>query len=352
MSLDQAKLEQFLERFTIDLGAAMSATLVVVGDRLGLYTAMADAGPVTPAELAGRTGTTERYIREWLAAQAASGYVEYDPTTGRFSMTAEQAFAFTSPDSPVDPAGSLRLTGAMVRAEDRMVEAFRTGAGMGWHEHHHTLFEGTERAFRSHYTNFLVQQWIPALEGVTERLRRGAVVADVGCGHGASTILMARAFPQSHFRGFDYHDTSIAQARQRATEAGVSERVTFEVGTAKTFPGTDYDLVTFFDCLHDLGDPAGAARHVRTTLASGGTWMIVEPHANDRLEDNLTPIGRIFYSASTMFCTPASLSQEVGAALGAQAGETRVRELTEAAGFSRFRRAAETPFNRVYEVRV
>jgi SAM-dependent methyltransferase len=352
MTLDQAKLDQFLERFTNDIGAAMSATLVVVGDRLGLYTAMADAGPVTPAELAARTGTTERYIREWLAAQAASGYVEYEPATGRFSLTPEQAFAFTSPESPVDPAGSLRLTGAMVRAEDRMVEAFRTGAGMAWHEHHHTLFEGTERAFRTHYTNFLVQQWIPALDGVTERLRRGAIVADVGCGHGASTILMARAFPQSHFRGFDYHDTSIAQARQRAVEAGVGDRVTFEVGTAKTFPGTDYDLVTFFDCLHDLGDPAGAARHVRTTLGPDGTWMIVEPHASDRLEDNLNPIGRIFYSASTMFCTPASLSQEVGAALGAQAGEPRVRELTEAAGFSRFRRAAETPFNSVYEVRV
>jgi SAM-dependent methyltransferase len=351
MSLDQTKLEQFFERFTNDLGAAMSATLVVVGDRLGLYKALAHAGPVTPVELAERTATAERYIREWLAAQAASGYVEYEPATGRFSLTPEQAFAFTSPDSPVDPAGSLRLTAAMVRAEDRMVEAFRTGTGVGWHEHHHTLFEGTERTFRSHYANFLVQQWIPALEGVGEQLRRGAVVADVGCGHGASTILMARAFPQSHFRGFDYHDTSIAQARQRAADAGVTDRVTFEVGTAKTFPGTDYDLVTFFDCLHDLGDPAGAARHVRTTLASGGTWMIVEPHANDRLEDNLNPVGRIFYSASTMFCTPASLSQEVGAALGAQAGETRVRELTEAAGFSHFRRAAETPFNRVYEVR-
>jgi SAM-dependent methyltransferase len=352
MSLDQAKLDQFLERFTGDLGAAMSATLVVVGDRLGLYRALADAGPLTPADLAARTGTAERYVREWLSAQAASGYVDYDPPTGRFSLSAEQAFVFTSPDSPVDPAGSLRLPAAMVRAEDRMVDAFRTGAGMGWHEHHHTLFEGTERAFRSHYANFLVQQWIPALEGVGDRLRRGAVVADVGCGHGASTILLARAFPQSYFRGFDYHETSIAQARRRAEEAGVGERITFEVASAKNFPAADYDLVTFFDCLHDLGDPTGAAEHVRTTLGPGGTWMIVEPNANDRLEDNLNPINRIFYSASTMFCTPASLAQEVGEALGAQAGEARVRALVGKAGFSHFRRAAETPFNLVYEARI
>jgi SAM-dependent methyltransferase len=290
-------------------------------------------------------------VREWLSAQAASGYVTYDAATGRFHLSPEQAFVFTDPASPLDPAGSLRLPAAMARAEDRLVEAFRTGTGVGWHEHHHSLFEGTARTFRSHYVNLLVQQWIPALSGMETRLRNGAVVADVGCGHGFSTILMAQAYPSSHFRGFDYHPASIEEARRRAAEAGVGDRVSFEVGTAKTFPGRDYDLVTFFDCLHDLGDPAGAAAHVRETLAADGSWMIVEPHASDRLEDNLTPIGRIFYSASTMFCTPASLSQEVGTALGAQAGEARIRSVVEGAGFRSFARVTETPFNQVYEAR-
>jgi SAM-dependent methyltransferase len=351
-SLDLAKLDVFMQRFVGDLGAAMSASLVVLGDRLGLYRAMDTAGhPVSPAELAALTNTDERYVREWLSAQAASGYVEYHAESGAFGLSPEQAFALAKEDSPAYIPGAFQIVSAMVKDEHKIEEAFRSGSGVGWHEHHPQLFEGTERFFRPNYAAHLIDEWLPALQGVRERLEQGAVVADVGCGHGASTILMAQAFPRSRFVGFDYHQGSIERARERAQLAGVGDRTSFEVATAKTFPGEKYDLVTFFDCLHDMGDPVGAAEHVKQTLAPGGVWMIVEPFANDRLEDNLNPVGRVFYAASTMICTPASRSQEVGLALGAQSGEKRMRDVVTTAGFGNFRRAAETPFNLVYEAK-
>ena len=348
--MDQQKLQAFLESAIGEATATFHAALVVVGDRLGLYKALAAANGLEPAELAQRTGTAERYVREWLAAQAAGGYVQFDRATGRYSLTPEQAFALADPDGP-DVPGLFCSATAVHCAVEKVTEAFRSGAGVGWHEHHPLLFEGTERFFRPGYAAHLVQEWIPALDGVKQKLEAGARVADVGCGHGSSTILMARAYPRSSFVGFDYHAPSIARARQAAAEAGVGERARFEVGAAKTYPGTEYDLVTFFDCLHDMGDPVGAARHVRASLRSDGTWMIVEPFAHDDVADNLNPVGRMFYSASTFICTPASLSQEVGLALGAQAGEARLRQVVESGGFRRFRRAAETPFNLVLEAR-
>jgi SAM-dependent methyltransferase len=350
--LDPAKLDVFMQRFVGDLGAAMNASLVVLGDQLGLYRAMDAAGhPLSPAELAARTNTDERYVREWLSAQAASGYVEYHADTGSFGLSPEQAFALAREDSPAYIPGAFQMVSAMVKDEHKIAEAFRSGIGVGWHEHHPSLFEGTERFFRPNYAANLVEKWLPALEGVRERLERGAMVADVGCGYGASTILMAQAFPRSHFFGFDYHQGSIERARERAKAAGVGDRTSFQVASAKTFPGERYDLVTFFDCLHDMGDPVGAAEHVKKTLAPGGVWMIVEPFANDKLEDNLNPVGRVFYAASTMICTPASRAQEVGLALGAQSGEKRMREVVTKAGFGSFRRAAQTPFNLVYEAK-
>jgi SAM-dependent methyltransferase len=351
MSLDQDKLNQFLQKALGEIGATFHANLVVIGDKLGLYKAMADAGPLTSAELAERTGTAERYVREWLAAQAASGYVTYDPATGRFTLPEEQAFALANDDSPAFLPGAFQLATAAIKIEPKLTEAFRTGAGVGWHEHDPGLFHGTERFFRPGYAANLVSAWIPALEGVEAKLRAGTHVADVGCGRGASTILMAQAYPRSTFIGFDYHQPSIERARQLADEAGVSDRVSFAVAKAKDYPGTDYDFVTFFDCLHDMGDPVGAAAHVLETLSKDGTWMIVEPFAHDRLEDNLNPVGRMYYSASTQVCTPASLSQEIGLALGNQAGEARLREVVTAGGFTRFRRATETPFNLVFEAR-
>jgi SAM-dependent methyltransferase len=348
--LDQTKLEGFVHKALGDLGSALTASLVVIGDKLGLYKAMAAAGPVTPAELAERTGTTERSVREWLSAQAAAGYVDYDHATGRYSLPAEHAVALTDEESPACVLGGfLGMTSAM-KAEARVADAFRTGRGVGWHEHDPGLFEGTERFFRPGYNANLVSSWIPALDGVEEKLRRGARVADIGCGHGASTIILAKAFPESTFAGFDYHQASVERARERAAAAGVADRVHFEVAAAKHYPGT-YDLVAYFDCLHDMGDPVGAARHVRESLAPDGTWLLVEPRAGDHVEDNLNPLGRLFYSVSTLVCTQASLSQEVGAALGAQAGESRLRAVTEQAGFGHFRRAAETPFNFVFEVK-
>jgi 2-polyprenyl-3-methyl-5-hydroxy-6-metoxy-1,4-benzoquinol methylase len=351
MTIDGDKLNAFMGRFVADFGAVVHAPLVVLGEKLGLYKALAAAGPSTAGELAKRTETNERYLTEWLAANAASGYVEYDPKTSKYSMTEEQAFTLADPTSPAYIPGAFLVARSMFLDEPTIAEAFRTGHGVGWHEHHQCLFEGTEKFFRPSYAGNLVASWIPALDGVAAKLTAGAKVADVGCGHGASTIIMAKAFPKSTFYGFDYHEASIACARKAAKEAGVDDRVHFEVASAKTYPSRDYDLVAYFDCLHDMGDPTGAAAHVLETLAKDGTWMIVEPFAKDRLEDNLNPIGRIFYSASTMICTPASRSQEVGLALGAQAGEARLREVVTKGGFTRFRRATETPFNLVLEAR-
>ncbi len=350
MALDPAKLEQFMGKAVGDLDATLHAALVVIGERMGLFKALAERGPLGSRELAQATETAERYVREWLSAMAAGGYVEYDPRTQRFWMNEEQRFALANEGGPAYLPGAFQLATALVKDESRIREVFRSGAGVGWHEHHPDLFEGTERFFRPNYLGHLVDEWIPALDGVRERLEAGASVADVGCGHGASTILMAQAFPRSRFRGFDYHEDSIRWAERAAREAGVAERVRFEVAPAKSYPGRDYDLVACFDCLHDMGDPEGAARHVLGTLTRDGTWMIVEPYANDRLEDNLNPVGRV-YCASTLVCTPASLSQEVGLGLGAQAGEARLREVVTRGGFRRFRRATQTPFNLVLEAR-
>ena len=347
---DMDKLNAFVGRMVGDLGAAMNASLALVGDKLGLYKAMAD-GPLTSKELARKTGTTERYVREWLAAQAASDYVTYDPATERFTLPPEQAMVFAHEDSPAFLAGVYDIIAAAFRAEPKIIEAFRSGRGVGWHEQDPCLFCGTGRFFRTSYLHHLTQEWIPALDGMADRLARGGTVADVGCGVGHSTIIMAKAYPEARFRGFDYHSPSIEAAREAAAEAGVADRVSFEIAAAKEFPGTGYDLVTFFDCLHDLGDPAGAARHVHSTLADDGTWMIVEPQAGDRLTDNLNPVGRMYYAASTVICTPASLSQEVGLGLGAQAGEIRLRQVVTEGGFTRFRKATETPFNMVLEAR-
>jgi SAM-dependent methyltransferase len=350
MMIDQEKLEGFVHKALGDLGSALTAALVVVGDKLGLYRAMAAAGPVTSAELATRTDTNERCVREWLAAQAAAGYVDYDQANQRYSLSPEHAIALTDEESPACVLGGFQGMTAAMRAAPKVTDAFRTGKGVGWHEHDAELFVGTERFFRPGYNANLVSAWIPALEGVEAKLRAGARVADVGCGHGASTIILAKAYPKSTFVGFDYHGPSVEQARRRAAEVGVGDRVTFEVAAAKTYPGT-YDLVAFFDCLHDMGDPVGAATHVRESLHRDGTWLLVEPRAGDHVHENLNPLGRLFYSVSTLVCTQASLSQEVGAALGAQAGEARLRNVLTKAGFTRIRRAAETPFNLVLEAR-
>jgi SAM-dependent methyltransferase len=350
-ALDEQKLMEFVFRAVDEVGATLNAALVVMGDKLGLYRALAQAGPLTPAELAERTGTAERYVHEWLNAQAAGGYVDYDPAGGRYTLPPEQAVALTDESSPAYLPGFFQIALGSVIDSPRIAEAARSGEGFGWHEHTHDVHEGCERFFRPGYNAYLVDSWLPALDGVVDKLQRGARVADVGCGHGASTILMAQAFPKSTFVGSDYHARSIETARARAAEAGLSERVDFEAAAAAAHPGGGYDLVTMFDCLHDMGDPVGAARHVRELLAPDGTWMIVEPAAGDRVEDNLTPVGRAYYGFSTLLCTPASLSQEVGLALGAQAGEARIRGVVEAAGFTRCRRVAETPFNFVLEVK-
>jgi len=349
-TLDMNKLNAFIGQFVTDLGAAVHTGMVVIGERLGLYKALAGE-PMTPAQLAARTKTDERYLREWLASQAAGGYVTYDDKTGKFGLNEEQAFTLAKEDSPAYLPGAFELALGSLAAVPRIADSFRTGSGMGWHEHADGAFHGCEKFFRPGYAANLVSAWIPALSDVKEKLEAGAKVADVGCGLGASTILMAQAFPKSKFFGFDYHDKSIETARESARRAGVADRVTFEVSKAKEFPGKGYDFVAVFDCLHDMGDPIGAAAHVRQSLAKDGTWMIVEPFANDQLKDNLNPVGRVYYSFSTLLCTPCSRSQEVGLCLGAQAGEARIREVVNSAGFSRFRRATETPFNIVYEAR-
>ena len=350
-AVDGDKLNALLGQAVQDMGAALHAALIVIGDRLGLYRAMSDGQPVTPAELAQRTGTSERYIREWLNANAAARYVEYDSASQTYSMTPEQAFVMGLEDTPVHLPGFYHMVASCMKDEEKLVETFRSGNGFGWHEHEKGLFEGCERFFRPNYIAHLTTEWIPALEGMEKKLRAGARVADVGCGHGASTLLMAKAYPASEFIGFDYHRASVERAREQAEKAGLGNRVQFEIAAAKDFPGKKYDLVTFFDCLHDMGDPAGAARHVYQSLAADGSWMIVEPFANDDVTANLNPVGRIYYSASTIICVPASLSQEVGLGLGAQAGESNIRQVVTEGGFTKFRRAAETPFNLVFEAR-
>jgi SAM-dependent methyltransferase len=349
-ALDMDKLNAFIGRFVTDLGAAVHTGMVVIGEKLGLYKALA-AGPLSATELAAKTQTDERYLREWLSSQAAGGYISYDEQSHKFSLSEEQAFTLANEDSPAYLPGAFELALGSLAAVPRIAESFRTGAGMGWHEHNDGVFHGCEKFFRPGYAANLVTSWIPALHDVKEKLEAGARVADVGCGKGSSTVLMAKAFPKSRFFGFDYHDKSIEGARESARREGVSDRVTFDVSKAKEYPGKDYDFVAVFDCLHDMGDPVGAAAHVRQSLAREGTWMIVEPYANDQLKDNLNPVGRVYYSFSTLLCTPCSRSQEVGLCLGAQAGEANIRKVVTSAGFSRFRRATETPFNIVYEAR-
>jgi len=350
MSVDTDKLNSFLGRFVGDLGAAVHAGMVVIGERLGLYKALA-AGAMTSSELSAKTGTDERYVREWLASQAAGGYITYDPGADKFSLSEEQAFTLAREDSPAYLPGAFQLALGALAAVPRIADSFRSGAGMGWHEHDDGVFHGCEKFFRPGYAANLVSAWIPALHEVKDKLEAGGHVADVGCGLGSSTLLMAKAFPNSRFSGFDYHDKSIAAAREAARREGLAGRVTFEVAKAKDFPGKDYDFITVFDCLHDMGDPVGAAQHVRRALGADGTWMIVEPFAHDELKDNLNPVGRVYYSFSTLLCTPCSRSQEVGLCLGAQSGEARMRKVVNSAGFTRFRRATETPFNVVYEAR-
>ena len=344
-------VDEFLGKLVGDLGAALSAALVGIGDKLGLYKALAGGGGLTPKALAEKTETDERYVREWLSAQAAAGYVDYDPGSGTFCLNEVQVLAFADDTSPAHFLGGFQVTRSVYKDLEKIVDAFKSGKGVGWHEHDADLVCGTERFFRTGYNANLVPAWIPALEGVDAKLRKGATVADVGCGHGASTIVMALAYPASRFTGFDYHEASVVAAREAAAKAGVGDRVKFEKAAAKSYPGTSYDLVCIFDALHDMGDPVGAARHVHESLAPDGTWLLVEPFAHDELEKNLNPVGRIFYGASTMICTPASRSQEVGLALGAQAGPKRLEAICREAGFTRFRKATETPFNLIFEAR-
>ncbi len=346
--MDETKMMEFVHKAVADVGTLLGGSMAVLGDRLGLYRAMAGAGSLTPAQLAGRTGTDERYVREWLSAQAATGYVAYDGD-GRFTLPDEHAIPLTDENSPACVIGAFETALASVHSTDRLTEAFRTGGGVGWGEHHHDLFEGCERFFRPGYQANLVATWLSALAGIVPKLEAGARVADVGCGLGASTVLMAEEFTASTFVGFDAHGPSISTARKRAADAGVGENARFEVGTAHDFPGR-YDLVCFFDCLHDMGDPVGACAHAREALEPGGTVMVVEPMAGDALEDNLNPVGAAYYGFSTLLCTPNSLSQDVGTALGAQAGEARLRDIATTAGFTSVRRVAETPFNMVLEI--
>ncbi|MBO0834085.1 MAG: class I SAM-dependent methyltransferase [Actinobacteria bacterium] len=350
-ALDTAKLQAFVGQTVVDMGAAISGLLLHLGDRLGLYKAMAGAGPITSATLAQRTGTAERYVREWLANQTAGGYVVYDPTEGTYELPAEHAMVVANEDSPVFLAGAFETIASCYADHDLFVDAFSTGAGIGWHAHDERLFSGVLRLFRPGYAAHLVGEWLPALDGVVDKLRAGASVADIGCGYGASTIIMAQAFEQSTFAGFDIHDPSIQSARAAGVEAGVHARATFGVATAKDFPGDGYDLVCLFDALHDMGDPAGAARHIHQALAPDGTLLVVEPTAGDALEENLNPIGRTYYGLSTVICTPGSLAQEGARGLGAQAGERQIATLLRDAGFSRVRRATETPFNIILEAR-
>lgn len=348
MSIDEHRLNEFLGHAVGDLGAAISATLMLVGDRLGLYRALAES-PATPSELAQRTHTHERYIREWLGNQAAGGYVTFDVASGRYSLDEAQALCLANPDSPVDLTGAYYIVEAAFHALERTTENFRSGQGMEWGEHHACLFHGTERFFRAGYHAHLLTEWLPALDGAVDKLRQGASVADVGCGHGASTVLMAKAFPHSQFVGYDYHADSIRTANERAQANGV-RNARFEVADAVSYSEEGLDLVTFFDCLHDMGDPIGAARHARDALKPDGHCLLVEPLAGDHVQDNLNPVGRVYYGASSQICVPVSLARH-GPALGAQAGQARLHQVMAEGGFRRFRRAAQTPFNLVLEAR-
>jgi SAM-dependent methyltransferase len=352
-AIDQSRLEAFMGQTVVDLGAAFSAPLVRLGARLGLYRALAEGGPARPEELAERSGTEPRMVRDWLGNQAAGGYVTYDAASGRYTLPPEQAVALADEKSEFYLLGAYDILVSLFADEDRLAEAFRSGAGLPWSEHDHRLFTGTEAFFRAGYRQHLVGDWLPALEGVVEKLEGGARVADVGCGHGASTIIMAEAFPGATFAGFDAHAGGIERAREVAAEAGVAERVRFELAGADAYPGGGYDLVCLFDAFHDLGDPAGAARHIRETLAPDGTLMLVEPQAGDRTEDNLNPVGRLFYAGSALICVPHAIADggPETPALGNQAGEATLRAMLEGAGFRSVSRAAETPFNRVLEAR-
>lgn len=349
-ALDEEKLMGFVFGAVGEIGATLNAGLVVMGDELGYYRTLAE-GPTTPAALAQTTQTGEKYAREWLNAQAAGGYLDYDPTTGQYSIAPEQAVALTDSSSPAYLPGLFQLALGTVHDTRAIIDRARTGDGMGWHEHGTDVHVGCERFFRPSYLTHLTSEWLPALDGVTAKLEAGARVADIGCGHGSSTILMAQAYPRSTFVGSDYHPESIRTAQERARAAAVEDRVTFETSSATGFSGAGFDLVTTFDALHDMGDPVGAARQVRDALTPDGTWMIVEPAAGDRVEENLNPVGRVYYAFSTLLCTPASLSQDVGLALGTQAGPARIRDVATTAGFSRFEVVAQTPFNNVFEVR-
>ncbi|MEO5763358.1 MAG: class I SAM-dependent methyltransferase [Vicinamibacteria bacterium] len=347
--MDETKLQAFMGKLVTDMGGAGMMASVILGEELGLYRAMAGGDPITPEELAKQTKCHPRLIREWLCGQAAAGYVEAE--AGRFRLPEEQAMALANEDSPVYVAGGASVLASLFLDKDKVVAAMRGNGALSWGDHHPCLFAGTERFFRPGYRAHLVAEWLPALEGVVPKLQAGATVADIGCGHGASTVTLAEAFPASRFFGFDFHPASIQTARERAAKSGVADRVTFEVAAANKYPAHDYDLVCFFDCLHDMGDPVGAARHAFSTLKPDGTVLLVEPFAGDRLEENISPVGRLFYAASTFICTPNSLSQEVGLGLGAQAGEARLRDVFTEAGFTRFRRATETPFNLILEAR-
>jgi 2-polyprenyl-3-methyl-5-hydroxy-6-metoxy-1,4-benzoquinol methylase len=351
MGLDQGKLNELVSKFVGDMGASIHGPTILIGEQLGLYKAVASSGQITAADLARKTGTNERMVREWALGQAASGYMNYDSPSGKFSMTPEQAYVLTNEDSPVYIPGVFYSIASLYKDQRKITDAFKSNKGFGWHEHHNDLFIGTKKFFRPGYIANLVSSWLPSLEGVVPKLQAGGRVADVGCGLGASTIIMAKAFPKSTFIGYDYHLESIEWARNDAVTEGVTANTDFEKALAKDYSGKDFDLVTFFDCLHDMGDPTGAAKHVRQSLKPSGTWMIVEPFAKEKVEDNMNAVGRIFYNASAMICVPSSLNQEVGLGLGAQASDSKLREVVMAGGFTRFRKATETPFNRVFEAR-
>ena len=351
MKIDETKLNKIIQKVIEDIGATFHAPLVLIGEKLGLFKAMAGAGFLTARELAQRTGTFERYVAEWLPSMAAGGYVEYDPESGGYFLTPEQVLAFADEKSPAYMPGAFQAATAAIRSEAKISEAFRTGKGVGWHDHDPELYLGAERFYKPNYVANLLSSWLPALDGVEKKLQEGARVADVGCGYGVSTILMAQAFPNSRFYGFDYHELSIQWARTRAAEAGVAVRVSFEACSAKDMPQNSYDLITMFDCLHDMGDPVGVAQHMRKNIKHDGTWMIVEPFAGDRVEDNFTPVGRLFYCASVLLCTSGAIAQEGQMVLGGQAGESRIREVVTAGGFSHFRRAAQTPINLIFEAK-